>query len=304
MHLVVAICTWNRCASLERTLSRLCEVRVPAGVTWECIVVNNNSSDRTDEVIAQFSDRLPLRRIWQPIQGLSNARNAAVDAAKADYIIWTDDDVVVSECWLETYAEAFRRWPDASVFGGPIKPVFEDSPPDWLVVRWADVADAYGNRDFGTECVPMDMRKGRTPYGANFALRMTEQRAHRYNPNLGLNGANRVLGEESAVVCAILGQGGSGWWLPKAEVGHWVPRSRLTIEHVGNYYRARGRASNRSSEHARRAMFGKPRWIWRVWLEHRIGYLRKRALGQPVDVWLVDWIESEAAWAHLTDRGR
>jgi glycosyltransferase involved in cell wall biosynthesis len=108
------------------------QLRIPANVDWELLVVNNNCTDDTDAVIARHQDALPLRRLFEPEQGLSNARNSAVAVAKGDYILWTDDDVLVSSNWLVEYANAFRSWPDAAFFGGPIEPWFSTEPPAWL----------------------------------------------------------------------------------------------------------------------------------------------------------------------------
>jgi glycosyltransferase involved in cell wall biosynthesis len=303
MKLTVAICTWNRCALLAPTLERLRQVRIPAGVEWECVIVNNNCTDQTDAVIARFAEQLPIHRVFQPVQGLSNARNAAIDAASGDYIIWTDDDVLVDAGWLEAYVDGFRRWPEASVFGGPVKPWFEGSPPQWLVARWRELAGAYAVRDLGNAFIAFDYKTGRVPYGANFAIRSREQRAHRYDPRLGLNGGQVVLGEETAVVRAILDGGGSGWWLPGAEVEHWLPQTRQTVTYLRDHYRGVGRMRNRLSDDPAAALYAKPRWLWRLWLQHRLRYSLKRATGRHIDAWLMDLLESEAAWAHLTDRG-
>ena len=57
-RLTVAICTWNRCHLLQQTLEEMTKMTVPTGVDWELVVVNNNCSDATDEVIASFARRL------------------------------------------------------------------------------------------------------------------------------------------------------------------------------------------------------------------------------------------------------
>ena len=93
MLITIAICTYNRADSLSRTLQSLAAMRLPPRVDWEVVVVNNNSTDHTDAVIASFSgSRLPIRREFEPRRGLSRARNRAVDTADGDYILWTDDD--------------------------------------------------------------------------------------------------------------------------------------------------------------------------------------------------------------------
>ena len=126
MLVTVAICTLNRAESLRRTLDSLVAMHLLTGFSWEVLVVNNNCTDHTDDVIKDFTDRLPVRRLFEPQQGQSRARNCAIDAAKGDYIVWTDDDVVVDPGWLIAYVDAFRRWPNAAVFGGrslePLQP--------------------------------------------------------------------------------------------------------------------------------------------------------------------------------------
>ena len=52
MRLTVAICTWNRAALLDRTLAEFRKLALPPGLDWELVVVNNNSPDDTDRVIA------------------------------------------------------------------------------------------------------------------------------------------------------------------------------------------------------------------------------------------------------------
>ena len=133
MLVTVAICTLNRAASLRRTLDSLAAMQQPDGIDWELLVVNNGCTDDTDLVIRSFADRLPLRREFEAQQGHSRALNRAVGTANGDYVVWTDDDVVVDRAWLAAYAEAFRRWPEAAVFGGPIVPRYHAPVPPWVI---------------------------------------------------------------------------------------------------------------------------------------------------------------------------
>jgi glycosyltransferase involved in cell wall biosynthesis len=96
MVITVAICTWNRAALLDQTLAEMRNLRVPKGVDWELLVVNNNCIDDTDEVIAKHADKLPLRGLVEPKPGHSNARNRAMREARGEDVVWTDDDVRVS----------------------------------------------------------------------------------------------------------------------------------------------------------------------------------------------------------------
>lgn len=173
MHVTVAICTWNRADLLRQTLEQMEHLAVPPGTTWELLVVNNRSTDATDQVIAAFEQRLPVRRVYEAEPGLSNARNAAIREAGEEYIIWTDDDVLVSADWLQEYVHAFRQWPQASVFGGRIDPWFIGNPPAWLPRVFSQVRNAFATLDLGDE--PQPLSRNRFPFGANMAFRTADQ---------------------------------------------------------------------------------------------------------------------------------
>lgn len=130
--ITVAICTLNRAESLRRTLKSLAAMALPDCLKCEVVVVNNNCTDHTDDVLKAFVDRLPVRREFEPQRGLSRARNGAIDAALGDYFVWTDDDVIVDAGWLAAYGEAFRHRREAAVFGGPIRPRFDGPLPKWF----------------------------------------------------------------------------------------------------------------------------------------------------------------------------
>src|SRR5262249_13221390 len=151
MFVTVAICTFNRAESLRRTLESIAAMRMPSEVTWELVIVNNNSTDHTDEVINQYLNRLPLRREFEPRPGKSNAGNRVIDTAKGEYILWTDDDVIVEPGWLCAYVKAFRRWPEAAVFGGRIIPRYEPPVAGWVAEAEALLRGPYAVRDFGND---------------------------------------------------------------------------------------------------------------------------------------------------------
>src|SRR5689334_14945335 len=132
MLITVGICTFNRAEKLRRTLDSLVAMRVPSDLAWEIVIVNNNSTDYTDDVISEYVRRLPVRCELEPRHGKSNALNRAIDVAKGDYIVWIDDDVLVDAGWLTAYVEAFRRWPDAAIFGGRIIPRYEAPIAKWV----------------------------------------------------------------------------------------------------------------------------------------------------------------------------
>lgn len=90
------------------------------------------------------------------------------------YILGTDDDdVSVDRGWLQEYVRALQTLPAAAVFGGPVRPRFEDSRPLWLVAAWPQVQRAYGIRDHGDAMVRLEP-PARLPFGSNYAVRASK----------------------------------------------------------------------------------------------------------------------------------
>jgi glycosyltransferase involved in cell wall biosynthesis len=288
MLISVAICTLNRAESLRCTLESLAAMRVADDLDWEIVVVNNNGTDHTDAVIATFADRLPVRREFELQHGLSRARNRAVEAARGDYIVWTDDDVLVDPDWLSAYVDAFRRWPDAAVFGGPIIPKYAVPVATWVIESEALLGGPFAIRNFGDAPLPLCSAEGREPYGANYAVRALEQRAYRYDPDLGVAPGRRRYGEETDVVRRILNAGGRGYWVPRARVEHCIGHDRQTIGFITRHFIAHGETDAFHASAAGDApplLFGAARWQWRRLIAGWVGY-RIHRLISPAPVWV------------------
>lgn len=106
------ICTWNRAALLDTTLRSLNAQQSCGSIEIEVIVVDNNSSDNTKEVVAR------VRRDWrlgslhycfEPRQGKQFALNTGLGVSKMNVLAFTDDDVVLSPLWLASIAQVFEN---------------------------------------------------------------------------------------------------------------------------------------------------------------------------------------------------
>lgn len=298
--LTVAICTWNRCALLARTLGQMTRLEIPPGVAWELLVVNNRSMDTTDEVIESFQGRLPIRRLWEPALGLSSARNRALAEAMGDYILWTDDDVLVEHAWLAGYAAAFRRWPEADVFGGPIEPLFEGEPPDWLEPVHDHLGGVFGRQDLGPEPVRLTVERVREgPFGGNMAMRLATLRRFPFDPALGVRGNQYVVGEETEVIRTMLSAGCEGWWTPEARVHHWIPRRDQTLAQVRRWMVGYGRYKARVRPDGAQGSAGLSLGWTLFWMiRHELRFqLRRHFL--PPEAWILDLIHASQARGRL-----
>lgn len=274
MDCSVVVCTRNRATQLSEALESFTKLNIPEATTWEVLVVDNGSSDSTVDVIRSFERVLPIRRVFQPQPGLSNARNSAIEVAQGKYIIWTDDDVHVDPNWLAAFLEAFKRWPDAVVFGGKITPCLLPPTPVWFFDAFEYLKKRLAARDFGPDPIPLSIANDRIPYGACFAIRAAEQRQYRYDPNLGRAPGRNRGGEETELIASILKARYSGWWVPGAQVKHIIPASRQTVEHVAQLYEGIGEDwAYLTSKNWRRTFLRVP---LAVWAKLPISYLRFR----------------------------
>ena len=301
MLLTVGICTWNRAHLLDLALASFYDLRIPEHIKWELLIVNNNCNDETDDVIAKHGAHLPIRRLFEPQPGKSHALNHAIHEAHGEYILWTDDDALVDPNWIGAYADAFSRWPEASIFGGPVKPWFRTGPPNWLNEETLSlVSSAYAILDFGEESDELTYRN--LPYGVNMAIRYKEQSQYLYDTNLGPRPNSELRGEETVLMNKMLEDGAKGRWVPGAIVRHYIPEGRQTIRYLKNYYRGYGEYEWIEIENGKTPnRFGSLWNLWKTAIEFELKYRYCRLVHEP-RVWANALIRSSVAWGRLLRR--
>ena len=114
----IIIPTRNRPALLDRCLRSLSDLNYPK-TDFEVLVVDDGSDPPLQTIIERHTAHLPVRYLRREGQGPARARNAALQQATGEYIVFTDDDCVPDADWLKVYEAAFRQFP-AVGFGGKI----------------------------------------------------------------------------------------------------------------------------------------------------------------------------------------
>ncbi len=111
----VVLCTRDRPVDLAGALASITALDYP---DFEIVIIDNApSTDGTARVVEALADPR-VRRIVEPVAGLSNARNVGLRAARHDIVAFTDDDVVVDPNWLHGLARGFTEHPDAACVCG------------------------------------------------------------------------------------------------------------------------------------------------------------------------------------------
>jgi glucosyl-dolichyl phosphate glucuronosyltransferase len=199
----------------------------------ECLVVDNNSTDGTADIVASFREAAgqppALRLLSAPQQGLSHARNTGLAAAQAPVVLFLDDDAIPSAGWLAACLAAFHVHDGAGrqlvACGGPIHPIFEGARPNWLVPAYHGL---YSILDLGADDRLFPL--GQYPFGANMAFNLTVTGPLHFDTDLGRVGTSLLSGEEAKIFQAIARQGGQVGYVAAMAVHHHIPVSRLHPE--------------------------------------------------------------------------
>jgi len=102
---------YNEEENIVQTLASLCNNETPRSV--EIIVVNNNSKDKTEELVLKCG----VRCILQSVQGITPARNMGLSVARGKYILNADADTIYPQDWIEQMVQPLDNDNVAAVYG-------------------------------------------------------------------------------------------------------------------------------------------------------------------------------------------
>ena len=164
----VVVPTYNRSALLRSTVDSV--LSPDTKTTFEVVVIDNNSSDDTKDVVQSIIEKHPgkVRYIVERQQGNAHARNRGIKESRGAIIAFVDDDVKVESNWLSVLKRVLDSRSELSFVGGRVLPQWNGAPPSWLTAEhWAPLALL----DYGPDELPISGRNPRGLLTANIAFR-------------------------------------------------------------------------------------------------------------------------------------
>ena len=214
----VVIVGYNRPLEVQEAVRSLLNQSVKP---FEILVIDDGSSPRLSMTVNFNGFRL-IR--FDKERGLSNSRNFGIIEAKGDYVAFLDDDTVPNQHWLEAVQKGIASGGD--VLGGPLRPLFKATPPDWWTEKdfgyMAGVGNVYGQRIWGANMIFKKevFRK----------IGLFDSRLGRKNGKLMSCEEDKLI-KKARSSCHYL-------FMPEAEVLHIVQSRRMTLSYImkWNYY--------------------------------------------------------------------
>ncbi len=231
LDFTVAIRAYNSAERLPEILERL---KIQVGIEeidWEIVIIDNNSTDNTAQIIANYQsnwqEKFPLKYFLELRQGASFARRTAMEKAQGSLVGFLDDDNLPAPDWVaQAYAFA-KLHPQAGAYGGQIHGEFEVEPPK----NFKKIAPYLAIIERGKKAFSYNEHKKKVlPPGAGIVI-YKKAWLESVPENLFLRGpAGKSLalkGEDIETLAHIQNAGWEIWYNPEMHLYHKIPSRRL-----------------------------------------------------------------------------
>jgi glycosyltransferase involved in cell wall biosynthesis len=245
-RLSVIICSYNpRPDYISRTLAALQTQTLPRE-DWELLLIDNASSSALADLY-DLSWHPNARHVREDQLGVVHARMRGMTEAKANLLVFVDDDNIPDSDYLRNSVDALDADPTLGAAGGRLIPCYEIDPPSWF----ANVGISLACCDYGEQPIEMTWPRAdaqdraypaHAPVTAGLAIRREAWtvyvEAARRDPvrvALGRRGLELSSGEDNDIVMSLLGRGWKLAYLPQLRLDHLIPAHRLSQQYLERY---------------------------------------------------------------------
>jgi glycosyltransferase involved in cell wall biosynthesis len=227
----ILICAYNGEDSIEPLLRNLLDQKVPSGVTYEVVLVDNNSRDGTVALAERFGQENPVRIsvLKESQQGKSYALNRGLQNLRGEICCVIDQDELLPSDYLAIVWNTFQREPSASFIGGKVLPLPQQRLAEWITPEhWSPLAIC----DYGPEAFTVDSQRFVCLLAGAFRTAAMRE-AGGYRGLLGIRPGRLGSVEDHDLYDRMVQQGKTGRYIPEILVYHRLGEERLQK----NYHR-------------------------------------------------------------------
>ncbi|NEP06401.1 MAG: glycosyltransferase [Okeania sp. SIO2G4] len=241
-NFTIAIPTYNGAERLPLVLDKLLAQIGVEGLSWEIIVVDNNSTDNTKKIISRYqenwSDKIPLKYCYEAQQGAGFARKKAVEIASSPLIGFLDDDNIPAENWVAAAYEFAQKYPKAGAYASQIHGDFSgELPPDFDRIK-----SFFAITERGEQPLLYQPAIKVIPPSAGLVVRR-EAWLESVPEQCILGGrvpGSMLTGEDTETISYIQKAGWEIWYNPAMEVIHKIPQHRTQKDYLIKFFRGIG----------------------------------------------------------------
>ena len=225
IRISAVICTHNRASYLRKTIRSLATQTLDPSA-YEILVIDNSSTDDTSSVIeSERTERPVFRHVHEPAIGVSHARNAGWQNARAKYLAYLDDDAIAEPQWLERMLDFLERTePQPGAVGGKIEPIWELPRPAWLSKK---TARALSIVDWSDKPIVLEAKHWIAAANIGFPRRILKEIGG-FRTDLGRQGSRLLSNEEIFARLQIEELGYRCYYHPEIIVKHHMHASRIS----------------------------------------------------------------------------
>lgn len=149
MNVSIIIPTYNNVKVIIRSLETWTK-QVTSFDKFEVIIVDNNSTDNTSEIIKNFIRKYTnFFYLLEPNAGATNARHLGAKNAKSDILVFADDDGLFNPNCINKIFEVYQNNKDVDAVAGKIDILWDIKPPEWIT----PYEFMLGKLDYGTKVI-------------------------------------------------------------------------------------------------------------------------------------------------------
>ncbi len=277
MFLSIIVCTYNRDQHIGQALKSLTEQDFNPE-DFEIVIIDNNSTDKTSEIIENFKINHPSHQIKifkETKQGLAFARNKGIKESDGNYVSFIDDDAIAEKDFVRQIKENATKYQKYMAFGGKVLPKYEEEKePKWMskyIERIISIVD------MGNEVKEF---KKSYPVGCNmFFKKELLNQIGNFDEKVYLRG------EDKEIFYKIKRAGHRVLYTPDVVVWHFIDAYRTSLDYVTRISWLNGK-----SEHMRISALTEKRNIRLIF--KFIDYFYK--INAALLLWIYFWMKSES----------